>query len=233
MRNNVIVLSRLTALCLLAACSATKDTPVSPESVATSSLSRPTVNETVEHVLFFVRGSASPTAPMLTLTSPPGTMLFEIRGHQPVIAPDGRHQVTLGEWITPTGEATNKCTRRGTRTVLEFDKLIPNATYTVWQFVFKAPAVAGGQMTLVGVGALGLNDGSGNSFRTSDDGEGEISAVTPAGGLSIFGSIGACASDEFEVHYVAAYHIDGMTHGPYPGPDGTVAEQAAFIFRGH
>ena len=94
-----------------------------------------------------------------------------------------------------------------------------------WQFVFSAP-----NTPPAGVGALGPGDGSANSFRASSSGEGELTVVTPGGNLGIFGSIHACALDEFEVHYLAAYHIDGMTHGRFPGPDGTVAEDAGIRF---
>jgi hypothetical protein len=46
------------------------------------------------------------------------------------------------------------------------------------------------------------------------------------------GSIGACAlTDEFEWHVVGAYHIDGQSHGPSLGPDGTAVEQFGFIFK--
>ena len=85
---------------------------------------------------------------------------------------------------------------------------------------------------LIGLGALGSNDGAHNAFRASASGEGEVSAITPPGPLSVFGSMGGCALiDEFEAHVVGAYHIDGQSHGPSLGPDGTAVEQLGSIFR--
>ena len=227
------------ALGAFAACADSAGPPTAlraPQSIATSSSAAPARTESVDPVLFFVRGSAVTTSPMLSISSPPGTLLWTRRRGptglgMPVIAPDG-HQLSLGEWITPTGRAADKCIESGTHTVLHFSDLIPNATYTVWQLVFRAPGFVGNPMiNLIGLGALGPNDGSGNSFRTSSSGEGELSAVTPAGALSAFGSIGACALDHFEVHYVAGYHIDGMTYGATPGPSGSFAEQAGVRFQ--
>ena len=228
------------ALGALTACADSAVPPtalLAPHSIATSSAAAPLRTQSVQPVLFAVRGSANPASPMLSLSSPPGTLLFTASPNpttglgMPVFAPDG-HQLTLGEWITPSGRAAIKCIPSGTHTVLHFSHLVPNGTYTVWQLVFMSPGFVGNpEINLIALGALGPNDGSANSFRASSSGEGELSAVTPGGNLSIFGAIAACATDEFEVHYLAAYHIDGLTHGPTPGPDGTFAEDAGIIFR--
>lgn len=37
--------------------------------------------------------------------------------------------------------------------------------------------------------------------------------------------------EEFEWHLVGLYHIDSKTYGPVRGPEGTHAEQFAFIFK--
>ena len=212
--------------------SAPPGTLAAPGAASASLAAAPARTSTVDHVLFFVRGGP-PMFPALSLSSPASTLLWDRRGHQPVIAPDG-HQVTLGEWITPTGRASVKCIEGGTHTVLHYSDLLPNATYTVWQLAFASPGFQGSPgANLIAIGALGPNDGSGNVFHTSAAGEGELSAVTPAGPLSIMGSLGACALDEFEVHYVAAYHFDGQTWGRFPGPAGTFAEQAGVRFLGH
>ena len=180
-------------------------------------------------VLLFVRGSADPNSPMPMVGDPGSTLLWTSRPGpmgrgMPVIAPDG-HQLMLGEFLMSTGKAEVECTGRGTRSELHYKHLIPNATYTVWQLAFDATG------NLLAIGALGPNDGSRNSFHSSSNGEGELSTTTPAGPLSMFGSLGACALDQFDLVYALAYHIDGMTHGPTPGPDGTYAEQNTFDFR--
>jgi hypothetical protein len=36
--------------------------------------------------------------------------------------------------------------------------------------------------------------------------------------LSEFGEVTGCLFDEFEFHLVGAYHPDGLTYGPTPGP---------------
>jgi hypothetical protein len=84
---------------------------------------------------------------------------------------------------------------------------------------------------VIGVGALGPNDGSGNVFIAEENGEATISGTNPGGMLSARGSIGACwLTDEFEVHVVGAYHIDGATSGRVPGPEGTWVEHFGFMF---
>lgn len=158
-------------------------------------------------------------------------------GHAPILAPDG-HQVTLGEWDAVSGRATVKCINKGTHTVIHVSGLIPNGVYTIWQLVFKAPGFDGTFANLVGVGALGANDGGDNAFRASAAGEGAVSAITPGGPLSALApgattkyDIAACSlQDEFEVHYVGAYHLDGRTYGPVPGARTTFAEQFGFAF---
>ena len=217
------------ALGALAACADPAVSPtvlLAPQSAATSSAAAPSRTESVDHVLFFVRGNADPTSPMLTLGSNPATLLWTSRRNSqthlgmPLIAPDG-HQLTLGEWLTPTGRAATKCIATGTHTVLHFSNLIPNGTYTVWQLVFFSPGFVGNPITnRKSIGPLGPSDGSGNAFQASSSGEGQLSVLTP----------GTCALDEFEVHYVIGYHSDGMTYGPTPGPGGTFAEQAGVRF---
>lgn len=227
----------LLALSVATACADTatsRTTGLLPQrGVSAAVMAAPDRSTSFDHVLFFVRGKLPvATAPMLTIASDGETLLWEIRGSQPVTAPDG-HQVNLGEWLTASGRASVKCINGGTHVVLHFSGLLPNATYTVWQLAFKAPGFQGNPVTnRIALGALGPSDGTGNVFQSSASGEGELSTVTPAGPLSIQGSMGACALDQFEFHYVAAYHLDGMTHGGVPGPNGTFAEQIGFRFDG-
>lgn len=158
-------------------------------------------------------------------------------GHAPILAPDGQ-QVTLGEWEAVQGQARVKCVESGTHTVLHVSGLIPKGVYTIWQLVFKAPGFDGTFTNLVGVGALGENDGSQNVLRASETGEGQVSAISPSGPLSALApgasdhySIAGCAlTGEFEVHYVGAYHLDSRTYGPVPGARSTFAEQFGFRY---
>jgi len=55
-----------------------------------------------------------------------------------------------------------------------------------------------------------------------------------AGGpLSMFGDAVDCQLDESQLMLFVAYHLDGQTHGPVPGPipGCTFCEQFAFAFK--
>jgi hypothetical protein len=185
----------------------------------------PVTNQDIVHVPFFIH-DASGQAP-----TDPATQLYEARKGNPITAPDG-HQVTLAEFNAVTGTATASCTAAGTKAELALHGLIPNAVYTGWNLVFKAPGFDPTFANLTGLGAAGSPDGSQNIFRSSAAGDATLSAITPAGSLSMMGSIMGCAlTEEFEWHVVGAYHIDGQSHGPQMGPDGTAVEQFGFMFK--
>ena len=132
------------------------------------------------------------------------------------------------------GSAAAKCVTQGTHVVLHLSGLIPRGVYSVWSLVFRAPGFDPTFANLTGLGALGEAGGGANTFRASAHGEGTLSAIVPAGPLSVFGAIGACAlTDAFEWHVVGAYHLDGQTHGATPGPAGTFVEQFGFVLARH
>lgn len=162
------------------------------------------------------------------------TPLYTVLGHNPILAPDGHH-VTLGEFNEVTGTAEVKCLASGTHVNLHLKNLIPNGVYTIWSLTFQSPGFDGTMasfVNLTGIGSLGSNDGSSNTFVASASGEGQITRIVPSGDLSVFGTLAPCIlTDEFEVHFVGVYHIDGMTYGPVPGPDGTLIEHFGFIFK--
>jgi hypothetical protein len=187
----------------------------------------PTRNDAIVHVpLFIVDAAGNPITP----STSPDTLVFEARKHNPILSTDG-HQLTLVEFNAPQGSAAVKCVNEGTHAVLHLTGLVPNAVYTVWLLAFRAPGFDPTFANLIGLGALGPADGSANVMLTDASGEGAVSAIASAGPLSIFGSVPACApTGLYEFHLVAAYHIDGQTHGSTPGPDGTYVEQLGFIF---
>src|SRR5262245_5136284 len=150
----------------------------------------------------------------------------------PIIAPDG-HQVTWGEWTDVEGRAAVKCINQGSHVVAHFSGLIPNGQYTCWIVAFDPPGFTGTTLAnAFGVGPLGLQDGSQNSFVADDNGEGQISGILPPGPMSIIHTrpFGGCLTDEFQFHVAIAYHGDGLTHGAVPGPVCTWAVQRAVIF---
>ncbi len=159
------------------------------------------------------------------------TLLFDNRGHTPVLAPDG-HQLTLGEYNTATAWAEITCMNKGTHVVMHAKGLIPNGVYTMWALVFKSPGFDGTFVNLIGNGALGAPDGSENVFTASSDGTASLSVNMPEENLSIFGRVGNCLGKSFEVHLVAAYHSDNMTHGSSPGNPSTWVVQFGFPFYG-
>ncbi|HEV8660351.1 MAG TPA: hypothetical protein VGS96_17220, partial [Thermoanaerobaculia bacterium] len=70
-----------------------------------------------------------------------------------------------------------------------------------------------------------------NVVKATSAGDAELTVTSRPGSLSILGRITDCwVADEYELHIVGAYHIDGRAHGPTPGPDGTFVEQFGFIF---
>jgi hypothetical protein len=142
----------------------------------------------------------------------------------PLLAPDG-HQLTLGEYEEASGRAAVKCINAGTHSVLHYSGLIPNGTYSVW-LVLPNPTPP---PRLIGGGTLGPVEPA-NFFTASEAGEGQLSVITPAKNLSIFGGpIGACFLDQpVELHLV--YHADGETHGDVPGPLDAWVVQARFLF---
>jgi len=181
-------------------------------------------------------GMCSPTMDgpgMITAMTPPSApLLNHNRGGQgtapascgPLLAPDG-HQLTLGEYEAANGRAAVKCINAGTHSVLHFSDLIPNAQYSVWLAIpnpMPPPRLIGGS-------TLGPVEPS-NFFTSSEAGEGQLSTITPAKNLSIFGGpIGDCFLDQpVELHLV--YHADGQTHGDVPGPLPTWVVQARFLF---
>ena len=184
-----------------------------------------TSNEMV-NIPFFVRNLSG------QLPSAPNDLLFDVRGKNPVTAPDG-HLITWAEWSAVRGNIYVECQDAGTFVSLKLSGLIPNGVYTMWNVSVAAPGfdptVEGFNVT--GIGAAGKGDGSDNSFIASPNGKAQISMLSPGGDLSMFGEITNCpVKDQFEWHIVGSYHIDGMTYGPDLGPDGTVAEQFGFIF---
>ena len=166
------------------------------------------------------------------LPSEDDQLLYEIRKDLPVLAPDGHH-LTWGEFKKVTGTCEVECTEAGVKVTLKLNGLIPRGVYTIWNVVFDAPGMDPAQemLGIDGVGAAGAGDGSDNSFVASADGRAEIAMTSPGGPLSMLGTIEDCPlTDNFEWHVVGTYHLDGKTYGPDLGPDGTVAEQFAFVF---
>lgn len=172
----------------------------------------------------------------LPANPPDSTLLWGAHANTVLYAPDG-HQLTWGEYKNVQARAEAKCEGDGTHVVMHLSGLVPNGTYTIWVLVLNGPFPAGPNPAnplspngpfpfgnLVGIGSLGANDGSENSFHASAAGEGEITVVMPPGPLSTMPpwlnfnyDVAGCLLDEVEFHLVGVYHSDGQTYGPAPG----------------
>jgi hypothetical protein len=155
------------------------------------------------------------------------TLLFDVAGHTPVTAPDG-HQITLGEFNMASGWADVKCINTGTHVVVHLSGLIPNGVYTIWTMVMQSPGFDGGLANVIGIGPLGAQDGSENTFHASSAGTASLSATAPGGNLALGGSVGSCFSSDFEVFLSTVFHIDSQTHGGTPGDEPTWVFQSGF-----
>lgn len=183
----------------------------------------PRMENQVENIISGVGNTVFDVDGNEVVGAPDETLLYDFEGN-PVLAPDGS-QLTKGDWVGVTGRAKMKCVGKGTLVTLHFSGLIPNGLYTIWNAQFDPP-FDGTFNNLIGLGALGPNDGSKSAFTASASGEGQISVIVPPGDLSMFGSIDGCLTDN-ESHLIGHYHTDGQTHGPVFGPG---VDQFAIIF---
>jgi hypothetical protein len=172
----------------------------------------------------------------LPANPPDSTPLWGGHANTTLYAPDG-HQLTWGEYKNVQGRAEAKCEADGTHVVIHVSGLVPKGVYTIWVLAFNGPFPAGHNPmnpispngpfpfgNLIGIGSLGANDGSENSFQASADGEGEITAVMPTGPFSTMPpwlnfhyNLEGCLFDLVEFHLVGVYHSDSMTYGTDPG----------------
>ena len=162
-------------------------------------------------------------------------LIYEIRNQAPITAPDG-HQLTWGEFSTVQGAADVQCKENGVQVALDLTGLIPNGVYTIWNAVFDEPGMdpTAEMLSVDGLGAAGIGDGTDNAFTASSSGTASITFTSPGGALSMLSNtdLGTCPlTDNFEWHVIGAYHMDNNTYGPLLGPDGTVVEQFGFIFK--
>lgn len=166
----------------------------------------------------------------ITESTPPETPIFEYRQGNAVYAPGTgkRRQLTVGEFMKVCGSVSVKCTiQQGTRTAMHLNNLVPGGIYSIWVVVPDPNDM----MKMVAVGSLGKSDGSENTLTADQNGEGDIVGYNTGGKLSDFGSIADCWPGSEPITQVGGvYHIDGKTHGPVIGPDGTYAAHFAFVF---
>lgn len=163
------------------------------------------------------------------------------------------HDKLDGHWFTwnefsngVDGTVTVDCQGKGTDVSFMGEGLIPNGLYTVWVVTFEEPgfhfdsreifpfgADGTAAENVIGAGALGWpwDDEPANRFRADNEGKGMVSTNHPKGELSIFGEVGNCLLDEFELHFVIDFHLDDQTHGAVPGGPGEHVEHVGAAFK--
>lgn len=165
-----------------------------------------------------VRDCANLAVPLDPAALDPAALLCRTGPGTPVVDTDGQ-QLTLGQWIMVNGRLSIKCVAEGTLYTAHLSNLTPRGVYTAWNFVFVNGAFVAG-------GPLGTGDGSQNGFRASAAGEGQLSLIVPEGTAFPNGTPMPACGDLSSVTIIAAYHMDGQTHGPGPGPLTTQAFHA-------
>ena len=75
-----------------------------------------------------------------------------------------RTDARLAEWQAVKDEDHAECGENGVQFSLKVKGLIPGGLYTIWTTTFTEPGLTLDYASFVGIGALGLPDGSQNSF---------------------------------------------------------------------
>ncbi len=121
--------------------------------------------------------------------------------------------MTLGEWLGGTGTAAYTC-RGGTATVeIDFEKLVPNGTYTVWHFLAGKPHMGCPDCPFSTIDfPMGARDGSQAAFTAGRDGTAKYTAT--------FAPCLPLGTDVVASAMALAYHSDGKTYGKTPGTFG-------------
>ncbi|MEM1003317.1 MAG: hypothetical protein AAGH46_11780 [Bacteroidota bacterium] len=161
-------------------------------------------------------------------------LIYETRKKVPIKDIDGIH-MRLFDFSLVNGSIEVSRENNGVNMDVTLRGLVPHGVYTLWHVTFNEGGADPSKemLNIRGIGAVGKGDGSDNFFIASPRGEAKFSAFSPTGRvLSMIGDIKECPlTDEEEWHVVGSYHMDSKTYGAILGPDGTVVEQFAFVFK--
>lgn len=219
--------------------------------IPTAAATRTHESETIVPVHHFVRaeGADDGDSPFVDPTPAiPGDEDLLVERTQNLPVDDGTEpetvdgeigQLTWDEFSDIEGRIRLKCLKKGTHVSMHLRGLVPRALYTAWVVVFDSPGfvddrnLSTAMEHVVGWAPLGQNDGSQNVFRPSASGEAQITAINrpdtwpngPAAGTGRESE--TCLLDEYEVHIIGGWHLDGQTHGPQFRPN--AVEQFAFV----
>lgn len=115
--------------------------------------------------------------------------------------------ITLGEWFAATGRGSYSCNDGQGWIRVEFERLVPNAVYTMWHDFMAWPPTEpfNGTYDL----PIGARDGSESVFHSNDKGNAIVERqFKPCLQLS---------GEHLMADLAIAWHSDGKTYGAIPG----------------
>ena len=121
--------------------------------------------------------------------------------------------MSLEDWLSASGKATYVCTRDQGRIDASFTKLVPNGIYTLW-YAFAGQAHMGCKdcpFATVDF-PMGESDGSQSVFQSDANGNADFALD--------FSPCLQMSNKRLMAMLAIAYHSDGNTYGPSPGPFG-------------
>jgi hypothetical protein len=141
------------------------------------------------------------------------------------IGPHGKGKTlgfTLGEWLAATGSGTYSCRKGSGHVQATFKNLVPNGLYTMWYAVAAKPHMGCVDCPFATLDLpVGAADGSQSPFTADASGNASFDAkFTPCLQLG---------SGNLMTMLAIAYHSDGNTYGPTPGPMGYVSHVQLFV----
>ena len=119
--------------------------------------------------------------------------------------------LTLDEWLAASGSGSYECVEGKSSVSLQFDGLVPNAVYTVWNFIDAEPPTDPWQTLLF---PLGARDGSDAEFETDSEGRAAYKAT--------FQPCLETSGTQTLAGLAVAWHADGKVYGALPGDLGVV-----------
>ena len=125
---------------------------------------------------------------------------------------------TLGDWLAGTGKANYECEGDVGTVKATFDKLVPDAVYTMWYSFIPRPALD--PFVALDI-PLGSRDGSQSPFKTDWRGHATYEAT--------FQPCLQLSGKQLDAMLAIAYHSDGKTYATSPGPFSTVTHVQLFV----
>jgi len=128
---------------------------------------------------------------------------------------------TLGQWLSGTGKASYSCKAGQGKLTASFEKLVPHGLYTMWYAYAVKRHMGCAKCPFATLDfPVGKPDGTQNIFYADGMGNARYQAS--------FKPCIELGSGPIMAMLAIAYHSDGKTYGPSPGPMGSVAHVQLF-----